>query len=94
MHLLIQQSFDALGTLSGQVEVFCVAWFANKSSKFWDDNLELFPDDSTFPRRARGILCMERIFPIPEPIRHALIDILCNPTHATAARTHPANNGY
>lgn len=91
MHLRIQQSFDLLGTLSGQVEVPRVAWFANKNSSFWDDNLELFPEDPSFSRRARDILCMERIFPLPEPIRHALIDLFCNPAHATAAKTHPAN---
>lgn len=91
MHLRIQKSFDLHGTLSGQVEVPRVAWFANKNSSFWDDNLELFPDDPSFSRRARDILCMERIFPLPEPIRHALIDLFCNPTHATAAKTHPAN---
>lgn len=91
MHLSIQRSFDTLGDLLGQVEVPRVAWFASKDSKFWDDNLELFPDTSTFPRRPREVLCMERVFPLPEPIRHALIETFCNPTHTTAAKTNPAN---
>ena len=91
IHLRIQESFDTLGTLSGQVEVPRVAWFANEASKFWDDNLEFFPNDPTFPRRPREILCMERVFPLPEPVRHALIDMFCNPTNSTAAKAHPAN---
>ena len=91
IHLRIQESLDTLGTLSGQVEVPRVAWFANEASKFWDDNLEFFPDDPTFPRRPREILCMERVFPLPEPVRHALIDMFCNPTNSTAAKAHPAN---
>jgi hypothetical protein len=74
MHLRIQQSFDLLGDTVGSAEVPWVAWFANKDSKFWDDNLDLFPDESTFPRRPRDILSLERVLPLPEKIRHALID--------------------
>lgn len=77
--------------LLGQVEAPRVAWFASQDSRFWDDNLELFPDTSTFPQRAREVLCMEQVFPLPEPIQHALIETFCNPTYTTVAKTNPAN---
>lgn len=57
----------------------------------WEENLDLFPDESTFPRRPREVLCMERIFPLPEKIRHALIDSFCNPAIPSKAKTDPAN---
>ncbi|CRL27615.1 Protein of unknown function DUF3669, zinc finger protein [Penicillium camemberti] len=91
VHLRVQQSFDALGEHAGLVEVPRIAWFASKSSMFWEENLDLFPDESTFPRRPREVLCMERIFPLPEKIRHALIDSFCNPAIASKAKTDPAN---
>ncbi|KAJ5278695.1 zinc finger protein-domain-containing protein [Penicillium angulare] len=91
MHLRIQQSFDLLADTVGCAEVPRVAWFADKASKFWDDNLYLFPDESTFPRRPRDILCMERILPLPEKIRLALIDAYCNPVNVPKARADPAS---
>ncbi|KGO77594.1 Protein of unknown function DUF3669, zinc finger protein [Penicillium italicum] len=91
IHLRVQQSFDVLGEHAGLVEVPRIAWFANKTSMFWEENLDLFPDESTFPRRPREVLCMERIFPLPEKIRHALIDAFCNPANASKAKTDPAN---
>ncbi|KAJ5176580.1 uncharacterized protein N7482_002457 [Penicillium canariense] len=91
MHLRIQQSFDTLGDVAGLAEVPRVAWFANKSSVFWEENLDLFPDKSTFPRRAREVMCMEHIFPLPEQIRHAIIDVFCNPVNVSTAKTEPAN---
>ncbi|RAH64703.1 zinc finger protein [Aspergillus aculeatinus CBS 121060] len=77
MHLRIQDSFDQLGYDTYGLEI--------------PRNLHLFPDDSTFPRRPREILCMERIFPLPQPIRHALIDLFCNPNHINAAKNSSAN---
>ncbi|KAL2828602.1 hypothetical protein BJY01DRAFT_255283, partial [Aspergillus pseudoustus] len=77
MHLRIQQSFDELGSLLVQVEIPRVAWFANETSEFWQDHLELFPDTSTFPRKARQIFCMERILPLPAPVRESLIELFC-----------------
>lgn len=49
MHHRVQASFDQLGQLSGQVEIPRIAWLANKSSEFWAENLDLFPNESTFP---------------------------------------------
>ncbi|KAJ5180686.1 hypothetical protein N7492_003896 [Penicillium capsulatum] len=91
MRLRIQYSFDALGEMAGLVEVPRVAWFADKSSTFWEENLDLFPDESTFPRRPREVLCMERVFPLPEKIRHALIDVFCSPVNSSKAKATPAN---
>ncbi|RAK82036.1 zinc finger protein [Aspergillus fijiensis CBS 313.89] len=91
MHLRIQDSFDQLGYDTCGLEIPRVAWYANKEADFWPENLHLFPDDPTFPRRPREILCMERIFPLPQPIRHALIDLFCNPNHINAAKSSSAN---
>lgn len=91
MHLRIQQSFDALGETAGLVEIPRVSWFASKDSAFWKENLDLFPNESTFPRRPREVLCMERVFPLPEKIRHALVDVFCNPAIAAQAKSEPKN---
>lgn len=91
MHLRIQQSFDVLGETAGLVEVPRVFWFANKDSSFWNESLDLFPNESTFPRRPREVLCMERVFPLPEIIRHALIDVFCNLANAERAKAEPKN---
>lgn len=85
MNLRVQGSFDELGSISGQVEIPRALWFANETSQFWQQNTSLFPDSPTFPRRPRKVLCMERIFPLPEPIRHAIIDVYCATNNVNAA---------
>lgn len=75
MHVRVQDSFDKLGNLSGLVEIPRCAWFASPESEFWSDNLDLFPSTQEFPRKPRQVLCMERIFPLPQPVRETLIDI-------------------
>jgi hypothetical protein len=91
MHHRVQASFDQLGNLSGQVEIPRIAWFANKSSEFWPENIDLFPDEPTFPRKPREVLCMERVFPLPEPIRSSLIEAFCPPHNTEKAKNDPAN---
>lgn len=91
MHRRVQETFDFLGETAGSVEIPRIAWFADKNSRFWDDNLSLFPDEATFPRRPREVLCMERIFPLPEKIRHAIIDVFCSPFNADKAKRMAAN---
>ncbi|KAJ5237037.1 hypothetical protein N7489_007128 [Penicillium chrysogenum] len=91
IHIRIQESFDALGKTAGLVEVPRVCWFASKDSNFWLENLDLFPNESTFPQRPREVLCMERVFALPEKIRHALIDVFCNPVNAVKAKSEPKN---
>ncbi|RAK96769.1 zinc finger protein [Aspergillus ibericus CBS 121593] len=91
MHLRIQQSFDKLGEIPGLVEIPRVAWFADKDSEFWPENLHLFPNETGFPRQAREVMCMERVFPLPQPVRNALIELFCNPINAPAAKNDPLN---
>lgn len=91
MHLRIQQTLDSLGSIAGQAEVPRAAWFANKDSEFWDENLEMFPVDATFPSRRRNVFCMERVYPLPEPIRHALIDLFCSPNHVQEIKKSISN---
>lgn len=91
IHLRIQRSLDYLGSIAGEVEVPRAAWFANKASDFWEESFELFPVDSTFPKRRRDVFCMERVYPLPEVIRNALIDIFCNPNHAQEVRNIMTN---
>ncbi|KAJ5993734.1 zinc finger protein-domain-containing protein [Penicillium sp. IBT 35674x] len=85
------RSFDILGEIAGLVEIPRDAWFGDPASAFWDENLDLFPDEPTFPRRSREVLCMERIFPLPEKIRHALIDVFCLSVNASTAKVDRAN---
>ncbi|KAK8144450.1 hypothetical protein G3M48_005782 [Beauveria asiatica] len=78
MGLRVQDSFQSLPYFNGQVEIPRSFWFAlPDTDAFWADNLHRFPDTDQFPRRPRNILCMERIFPLPKPIREALIDKYC-----------------
>ncbi|KAI9761003.1 MAG: hypothetical protein M1840_002157 [Geoglossum simile] len=91
MHLRIQASFDELGHLSGRVEVPRVAWFANESSDFWIKHINLFPDEPTFRRQPRQVFCMERIFPLPETVRHTLIEVFSQPSNITQAKSDSAN---
>src|SRR5699024_9766080 len=55
VHLRIQNSFDELGLLIGEIEIPRAAWFASKNSEFWPKNIDLFPDTPTFPRRPRQV---------------------------------------
>ncbi|CAG7965829.1 unnamed protein product [Penicillium nalgiovense] len=91
MNLRIQQSLDSLGPIAGDIEVPRAAWFANEQSEFWDENLKLFPTDPTFPRRRRDVLCMERVYPLPQTIRHALIDVFCSPDIADTIKDSKSN---
>lgn len=91
MHLRVQNSFDQLGSIGGRVELPRVAWFANKTSEFWNDNLHLFPDEPTFRREPRDVLCMERILPLPEPVRNAMIGAYCPPHNIENAKRDPKN---
>lgn len=91
MHMRIQRSFDQLAAVLTTVEIPRVAWFANPSSDFWPPNLELFPDLPTFPRKPRDIMCMDRIYPLPAPIRELLIDLFCPSERSQMAKADPAN---
>ncbi|PYH77079.1 hypothetical protein BO82DRAFT_250300, partial [Aspergillus uvarum CBS 121591] len=44
-----------------------------------------------FSRRPRNVLCMERILPLPQAVRDALIDLFGDPTSMMAAKNDPSN---
>ena len=73
------------------MEIPKIFWFANeKTSKFWDENLYNFPFTDTFPKKARDALCMERVLPLPQPLRHYLIDRYF-PRDKEGAKLHAPN---
>ncbi|KPM45573.1 hypothetical protein AK830_g969 [Neonectria ditissima] len=78
MHKRVQSSFQNLPYLEGQVEIPGCHWYSTPTTDaFWDEFLNRFPDTPEFPRKRRHVLCMERIFPLPRPVRHALIEKYC-----------------
>lgn len=80
MHKRIEISFQSLPYMEGQVEIPRCFWYATpETDAFWAHNLDRFPDTPEFPCQPRHILCMERIFPLPQPVRHALIEKYCPP---------------
>ncbi|GKT51413.1 uncharacterized protein ColSpa_11594 [Colletotrichum spaethianum] len=80
IHKCIEASFQSLPYFDGQVEIPRCFWYATpKTQAFWDLNLALFPETKEFSRKPRHVLCMERIFPLPRPMRHALIEKYCPP---------------
>ena len=89
---MIEASFEQLGLLAGQAEVPRAVWYATPATnEFWDLNIDRFPYTTEFQRRPRAALCTERIFPLPAPIREALISLYC-PQHAQeSAKMYPAN---
>ena len=44
-----------------------------------------------FPRQRRDILCIERIFPLPKPIRERLVDLYCHEKGRESAKDNAAN---
>ena len=91
MHTRIQDSFDKLGELGSAIEIPRIGWFADNKSEFWPDHLHRFPNEQTFTRKPRQALCMERIFPIPEPIRILLIDLWCPEALGDTANASQSN---
>ncbi|KAI3546906.1 hypothetical protein CSPX01_04148 [Colletotrichum filicis] len=92
MHKRIETAFNSLKFYPGQVEIPKCFWFATPTShSFWEENLELFPDISGFPREPNHILCMERIFPLPKPVRHCLIEKFCPPQRREQLMKSEAN---
>lgn len=79
IHTKVQEAFSKANSLFNvNVKIPKMFWFANeKTSRFWDENLAKFPFTDTFPKKARDALCMERILPLPQPLRHHLIDRYC-----------------
>ena len=92
MNRRIEESFEQLGPLAGQVEVPRSAWYAQaETDEFWDANLDRFPFTDAFPRKRRDVLCIERIFPLPKPSRDRLIDLYCPEIGRQIAKKNAAN---
>lgn len=92
MHARVQDSFQTLPYFDGQVEIPRCFWYSNPESEaFWNENLDRFPDTPAFPRKKRHIFCMERIFPLPRPVRHALIGMFCPPAGRETVMQDQAN---
>ncbi|KAK5727775.1 hypothetical protein LTR17_012433 [Elasticomyces elasticus] len=65
-------------------------FFATKASTgFWNENKDKF-DWEGLPSLGQA-LCMERIFPVPNPLRELLIDKFCKPELREAAKAAPKN---
>lgn len=92
IHHRVKASFETLPYVDGQVEIPECFWYATSdSTAFWDENLDNFPFTQQFPKQRKHVLCMERIFPLPRPIRLALIDKYC-PSHGRdTAKSNEAN---
>ncbi|RVX73700.1 hypothetical protein B0A52_02590 [Exophiala mesophila] len=73
MGLQVQQSFALRAKMSADVAIPQCMWFATAYSQFWTTYKSQIPDS----RRPGDVLCMERIFPLPEVIRNKLIDVFC-----------------
>lgn len=92
MNRRIENSFEQLGPLAGQVEVPRAVWYATDTTNdFWDANLDRFPFTDEFKRQRRHVLCIERIFPLPKPTRDSLVDIYCPEHGRESAKSHAAN---
>lgn len=86
MNRRVENSFEQLGSLAGQVEIPHAVWYAQASDgAFWDENLD------RFSRRPRDVLCIERIFPLPKPTRDSLVELYCPEKGRQAAKEHSAN---
>ena len=88
----IQSSFNQLGLRAGQVLIPNTPWYAQAhTTAFWDSNLDRFEFPDQFPRRARDVMCVERVLPLPKPTRERLIDLYCPEKHREAAKKYGPN---
>ncbi|CAI6293441.1 unnamed protein product [Periconia digitata] len=79
VHTKVQEAFDTANKIINiDVKIPKMFWFANdKTAEFWDANLDKFPFTEQFPKKTRDTLCMERVLPLPQPLRNHLIDRYC-----------------
>ena len=66
----------------------CIGWRGPAPTEWWDSNAFRFPADFQSPGH---LLFSERILPLPKIIRHALIDLYCDPTLRDGAKMSPGN---
>jgi hypothetical protein len=72
MHKLV---YAAFASIREDIHVPRVeAWVGPKSTSFWNKNAALFPGTVKTPNYG---LISERIYPLPLPVREAIVDVLC-----------------
>ncbi|KAK5166078.1 uncharacterized protein LTR77_008339 [Saxophila tyrrhenica] len=95
LQLKIGEAFDRIAKISKMelgVQVPRAHWIATPDDKsFWEPNLDRFEWSKEFPKQSRDVLCMERIFPMPQPVRSAIIDYFCQWEIRQAAKDDLAN---
>jgi hypothetical protein len=75
MHHLVYSAFVALTSVCKDIYVPKVKlWINPQSTDFWRDNAALFPLGVKTPNYG---LVSERIWPLPLPVREAIVDALC-----------------
>ncbi|KAH8641428.1 hypothetical protein IG631_04369 [Alternaria alternata] len=75
MHKLVWDAFSAFASIQEDIHVPRIgAWVSPKSTQFWDTMAALFPQDVETPNYG---LISERIYPLPLPVREAIVDALC-----------------
>lgn len=91
IHTAVHEAFTNARHLDIAVRIPEMYWYANnRTSGFWEENLDKFPFTPTFPKKARDALCMERVLPLPRPLRHLLIDRYC-PSDKDEAKSYGPN---
>lgn len=80
MHCLVKNAFDSLPDnlrIANNVNVPEVErWVTPESDQFWSGHATRFPDDEVRLQFGYGLVS-ERIFPLPFPVRSAIVDALC-----------------
>lgn len=57
----------------------------------WPANFDRFVFEPAIEKQRFDVLCMDPIFPVPEPMRMALIDRCCPEAQEDAAKVNPKN---
>ncbi|CAA9961478.1 hypothetical protein PTNB73_04815 [Pyrenophora teres f. teres] len=74
-HKSVYCAFESLGSVRLAVHVpRCDTWISPNSTEFWNSMGALFPKDTSTPNFG---LVSERIYPLPLPVREAIVDALC-----------------
>ncbi|CAG5165295.1 uncharacterized protein ALTATR162_LOCUS6775 [Alternaria atra] len=75
MHKVVWEAFSAFASIHEDIHVPRVGvWVGPKSTHFWDTKAALFPQNVRTPNYG---LVSERIYPLPLPVREAIVDALC-----------------
>ncbi|KAK4507848.1 hypothetical protein PRZ48_001583 [Zasmidium cellare] len=97
--LNVKEAFDAAAKAGLRIDVQCPKakeWFTPDTSSFWNETVDV--DKFEWPQNASKMkgkthhgFAMERIFPVPEPFRHELIDKYFGEQYKENAKADPRN---